>query len=119
MTMPNVNDLLPSKYVKTSDLQGTEPVVTIDRVALEPVGRTRELAPIVYFRGKTKGLKLNRTMAAAISDIAGSSMTEAWPGVLVRLYATTATFGTQTYPVVRVKAVSAAAPVLSFTQGTK
>jgi len=115
----NINDALPSKYLKAHDLRGVEPVVTIERVEMETVGRTREKAPILYFRGKAKGLKLNRTMAAAITTIAGSPMTEAWAGVQVRLYATTADFGPQTYPVVRVKAATAAAPVLSFTQGAK
>jgi hypothetical protein len=38
--------------------------------------------------------------------------------VQIRLYATTADFANQSYPVVRVKAVTAAAPVLSFQQGT-
>ena len=113
----NINDALPSKYLKAHDLKGVEPVVTIDRVELEPVGRTREKAPILYFRGKAKGLKLNRTIAGVLSQIAGSPMTEAWSGVVIRLYATTADFGNQTYPVVRVKAVTAAAPVLSFQQG--
>jgi len=110
--MPNLNDLFPSKFLKAHDLQGHTPAVTIARVGVEAMGRTRETLPVVYFKGKAKGLKLNKTNAAAIADIAGSAQTEDWIGVAVTLYATVADFGGQTYPVVRVRAVvPAVAPV--------
>jgi len=117
--MPNINDLIPSRFLKAHDLRGTEPVVTIDRVEMEVAGRKREKVPVLYFRGKSKGLKLNPTMAAALTTIAGSPMTEAWSGVQIRLYATTADFGSQTYDVVRLKAATAQTPVLTFQQGAK
>ena len=101
---PNINDAFPSRFLKADDLQGREPVVTIARVTFEPMGRARDVKAVVYFVGKTKGMKLNKTMAAAIERIAGSPLTEDWIGVAVCLYATSADFGTETYPVVRVKA---------------
>jgi len=107
--MANINDCFPSRYLKAHDLQGKQPVVTIDRVAMEPMGRTREVVPVVYFVGKAKALKLNKTMATAIAEIAGSPLTERWTGTRLALFATSAEFGKQSYPVVRVKA-SAAPP---------
>jgi len=108
--MPNINDVFPSRFLKAHDLKGHTPTVTIDRVAFEQVrGRTRttlETVPVVYFRGHTKGLLLKKTNARALAQIAKSAMTEAWPGVSVTLYATTATFGTDTYDVIRLKAAS-------------
>jgi hypothetical protein len=108
--MANINDAFPSRYLKAHDLQGREPVVTIARVAFESMGRTRDIVPVVYFVGKAKALKLNKTMATAIAAIAGSAQTDDWPGVAVRLYGTSAAFGTETFAVVRVKAAAPPRP---------
>jgi len=102
--MATLNDIFPSRYLKAADLQGREPVVTIERVELEPMGRTREIKAVCYFVGKAKGLKLNKTMALAIAQLAHTDDTDGWRGTLVCLYATSADFGKQSYPVVRVKA---------------
>jgi hypothetical protein len=104
--MPNINDAFPSKYLKASDLNGSEPVVTIDRVDFEPVGRDREMKAVLYFAGKQKGLVLNKTNANKITEITGSAITEEWHGACVRLYSAEATFGGDTYDVVRVKPVA-------------
>ena len=103
----NILDAFPSKYLKARDLKGTEPTVTIARVELEVLGRTREQCLVAYFAGKTKGLKLNKTCALAIAAIAGSEETERWAGTTIRLYATTAEFGKQAYPVIRITAATA------------
>jgi hypothetical protein len=109
----NILDAFPSKYLKLHELQGKEPIVTIARVALEAMGRTREVCPVVYFVGKSKGLKLNKTMATAIAAIAGSPLTEAWVGAKLQLFGASATFGDQAFPVIRIKA--ATAPRLAVT----
>ncbi len=111
--MPNVNDVFPSKYLKTSDLAGTEPVVTIDRVEWEPVGRDREMKAVVYFAGKKKGIVLNKTNANKIVEISGSAMTEEWAGTKIKLYAAEANFGGDTYDVVRVKAATNGKPAMA------
>lgn len=104
--MPNINDLFPSKFLKAHELQGKTPTVTIARVELAQVrGRTKvDTKAVVYFRGKAKGLLLNKTNAQSITQIAQSAVTEQWTGVAITLYATTATFGTETHAVIRVKA---------------
>lgn len=104
--MPNINDAFPSKYLKTSDLGGIEPVVTIDRVEWEPVGRDREMKAVLYFVGKKKAIVLNKTMANKLTELTGSAITEEWSGVRVRLFAAEATFGGDTYDVVRLKAAT-------------
>lgn len=104
--MPNINDAFPSKYLKVSDLGGTEPIVTIARVEWEPVGRDREMKAVVYFVGKKKAIVLNKTMATKLTSIAGTSMTEQWAGTKVTLFAAEATFGGDTYDVVRIKAAT-------------
>lgn len=101
--MPNINDAFPSKYLKGSDLKGAEPVVTIDRVDFEPVGREREMKAVIYFAGKEKGLVLNKTNATKITQIAGSPQTEDWSGIRLKLYVAEQEFGGETYEVVRVK----------------
>ncbi len=100
---PNINDAFPSKYLKATDLAGAEPIVTIDRVDYEPVGRDREMKPVLYFVGKAKGIVLNKTNANKLIELTHSAITEEWRGTRIRLYASEATFGGDTYDVVRVK----------------
>jgi hypothetical protein len=114
--VPNINDAFPSKYLKTSDLQGREPVVTIDRVEWEPVGRDRQMKAVLYFVGKEKAIVLNKTMATKVTELTGSAITEEWKGFKVKLYASEATFGGDTYDVVRIKAATTAAPKIRMTK---
>lgn len=102
--MPNINDAFPSNYLKASDLQGSQPVVTIDRVAFEPVGRDKEMKPILYFTGKEKGLVLNKTNAKNIAHLCGSFQTEDWTGFAIRLYSANVEFQGDTVEAIRVKA---------------
>lgn len=107
--MPNINDAFPSNYLKASDLQGAQPVVTIDRVDVEPVGRDKEMKPILYFQGKEKGLVLNKTNARNIANLAGSPNTEDWHGFQIRLYATHVEFAGEQVEAIRIKAAGVAA----------
>lgn len=102
--MPSINDAFPSNYLKASDIRGAEPVVTIDHVAYEPVGRQKQMKAVIYFKGKEKGLVLNKTNATKITQLAGSDMTEDWDGVRIKLYATDTEFGGETVECIRVKA---------------
>ncbi len=111
--MPNIHDAFPSNYLKASDLQGSQPVVTIDRVEVEPVGRQREMKPVLYFLGKEKGMVLNKTNATKIAQLVGSPNTEEWHGMRVRLFSTMVEFSGDQVEAVRVKAAppQAARPV--------
>lgn len=107
--MPNINDLYPSNYLKASDLGDAQPVVTIDRVEVEPVGRGKEMKPVIYFSGKQKGMVLNKTNSKKIAEIAGSPDTDDWHGVRVRLFATEVDFQGETVEAIRIKAPNAKA----------
>lgn len=111
--MPNINDVFPSKFLKASDLQGAEPIVTMARVAFEPVGRDREMKAVLYFAGKQKGLVLNKTNANKITEITGSGITEEWEGQRIRLYATETQFGGDTVDCIRIKGLGKQKIVLS------
>lgn len=100
----NINDAFPSNYLKASDLGDVQPVVVIDRVEIEPVGRDKEMKPIVFFKGKQKGLVLNKTNSKKIAEIASSPDTDDWAGISVKLYATETEFGGETVECIRIKA---------------
>jgi hypothetical protein len=95
--------MFPSLYLRASDIKDQQPVVTIDRVAMEPVGQQREMKPVVYFQNKTKGLVLNKTNSKKISDIAGSGNTDDWQGVQIKLYSMEVEFQGEQVEAVRVR----------------
>lgn len=101
--MPDINQAFPSNYLKASDIKGATPIVTIDHVGFEPVGRQKEMKAVVYFKGKEKGLVLNKTNATKITQLAGSSQTEDWEGTRVLLYATETEFAGETVECIRIK----------------
>ena len=108
--MPNINDAFPSNYLKASDLGGRQVVVTIDRVEFEPVGRDKEVKPVLYFVGKTKGVVLNKTNGRKITEITGSAMTEEWVGSAITIYPTETEFAGETVECIRVKPVAKGVP---------
>jgi hypothetical protein len=100
----DIRNEFPSKYLKASDLGLNQPVVTIDRVERDKVGRGQDTKPVIYFSGKEKGLVLNKTNANKIIELTGSAVTEEWTGFRVILFATTTEFGGETVECIRVKA---------------
>ena len=107
--MANIHDAFPSNYLKASDLKGLQPVVTIDRVEFEPVGRSREMKPVLYFAGKDKGMVLNKTNANKIAELCGSPETEQWRSCRVRLFVTHVEYQGETMEGIRIKAAPALA----------
>lgn len=74
----------PGAYLKAADLAGKRVGVVIERVEMEDIGG--ETKPILHFRGKERGLVLNKTNANSISMILGTDETDNWPGKRVTLY---------------------------------
>jgi len=103
----NIDSAFPSNYLKASDLGDNQPVVTIDRVEVEAVGRDKEMKPVLYFRGKEKGLVLNKTNGRKIAELLGSKDTEDWIGGQIRIYATETEFGGETVECIRIKGAKA------------
>jgi hypothetical protein len=70
-----VSEEFPSAYIKASDLGGRDIRVTMANVEREKIGTDNKL--VLYFKGKQKGLVLNKTNAATISDAYGDD-TDDW-----------------------------------------
>jgi hypothetical protein len=104
----NINEAFPSKYLKASDLRGSTPIVTIDHVTVEEVGKARDRKPVAYFVGKEKGLVLNKTNATKIGQITGSAETDEWVGAKIMLYTTETEFQGESVETIRIKPVPAA-----------
>src|SRR4029079_18995688 len=113
VVMPNINDAVPSNYLKASDLKGNQVVVTIDRVEFEEVGRNKEQKALIYFVGKQKGVILNKTNARKITEITGSALTEEWHGHAMVIYPTETEFAGETVECIRIKPVAKTKPVMS------
>jgi len=78
----NINEAFPSNYLKSSDLQGSTPTVTMSHVTTEKMGDDSKL--VLYFQGKEKGMVLNKTNANNIASLYGPE-TEDWHGKKITL----------------------------------
>ncbi len=79
-----VSQEFPSKTLKATDLKGKEPRLTISTVEQEKIGD--EMKMVVYFRGKDKGVVLNKGNANLLADAYGDD-TDGWLGHDVILFA--------------------------------
>ena len=79
-----VSDMIPSKWVKASDIIGDQ-TATIDHLVNEEVGKDKELRWVVYFRDMAKGLILNVTNIRALEEAYGDE-SDAWTGKSVTLF---------------------------------
>ena len=70
-----ISEEFPSQYLKAADLGGREIRVTMARVEREKIGNDQKL--VLYFKGKDKGLVLNKTNAGTIGDAYGDD-TDDW-----------------------------------------
>lgn len=70
-----ISEEFPSQYLKASDLGGRDIRVTMGRVERETIGTDKKL--VLYFKGKEKGLVLNKTNANTIGDGYGDD-TDEW-----------------------------------------
>jgi arabinogalactan endo-1,4-beta-galactosidase len=116
-----ISDAFPSNYLKASDLQGRNVTVTISHVDMETLGQ--DTRPVLYFKGKEKGLVLNKTNATNIAQMYGDD-TEDWSGGEVILYEAMVDFQGKTTPAIRVRvpprrpaAANRTAPQTEVTSG--
>lgn len=80
-----VDQLIESKYMKASDLNGEEHIVTIKDVDFELVGQDKQKKPVIFFKNLPKGMILNKTNIKAIEMATGESDTDDWVGKKVTL----------------------------------
>ena len=106
----NIQTAFPSRYLRAADLGKNRVVVTIDKVVMEDIGDDHK--PVVYFKGKDKGLVLNKTNATSIEEIARTSETDEWGGVRILLRSDKTDYGGRRVDCLRVdRPDSVAAPV--------
>lgn len=99
-----VSDAFPSRWLSASDLNGGNARVTISRVEIEKIGD--DTKPVIYFKGKTKGLVANKTNSKAIADVYGDEMDD-WPGNEIILFPITTDFQGKMVEAIRVRAPTA------------
>jgi hypothetical protein len=83
------------KYLGAWDLEGRKGVVVvIDRVGVEELTsqRGKDHKPVAHFRGKKKGMVLNKTNCKTIAALYGKDADD-WIGKAVEIYATTCSAG--------------------------
>jgi hypothetical protein len=95
----NINEVFPSKYLKASDLQGRRIEVVMADVKTEKLGD--DFKPVLYFKGKDKGLALNKTNARTIIDAYGPE-TDEWFSQPIVLFEAMIEFQGKRAPAIRV-----------------
>ena len=75
-------DAFKGAYLKSADILHKRLAVVIDEVRIEEVGQgaDKEEKPVLYFKGKDKGLVLNQTNWARIADYLRSDESDDWRG---------------------------------------
>lgn len=113
----NINEAYPGKYLKADvDVPEDESlIVVIERVEMETVGQGDDAdhKPVVYFKGMTKGLVLNKTNAHVIAKVLGSPDTDDWEGRKIALFSTDVQFGADMVRAIRVRSKSPKAPKIA------
>lgn len=100
----DVRALFDKEFLYHYDLQGADRVVTIAKVVQGTLtNKTKKTKkPVVYFKGKEKGLALNITNVKAIGGMYGYKV-EDWIDKRITLYPTTCQFGSDTVECIRVR----------------
>jgi arabinogalactan endo-1,4-beta-galactosidase len=99
-----MNEIYPSKYLKADDLQGREVRVTMQAVELEKIGDDNK--PVLYFKGKDKGVVLNKTNAGTISMAYGDD-TDDWFDQPLILFSVMVDFQGKVAPAIRCRVPTA------------
>lgn len=104
----NINSAFPSKYLKATDAEEKDLILTIAKVKIETVGQgaKAEQKPVVYFKEVEKGLCCNKTNARLIASIAKSDDTDDWSGTQIRLISTEVEYQGELMAALRVRNVA-------------
>ena len=104
----NVNDLFPSRWIKSDDLAAADLTLTMREVTVEELGPENESMPVLWFADDERGLPLNVTNARSIEELHGPE-TNLWGGRKVTLFRQQVEFaGKQTFGVrIRLEAPAA------------
>ncbi len=97
-----LNDVYPSKYLKSGDITETPVSYTISSWEIEEIGKNRDEKLVLYFDNEDKGLVTNKTNANTIAKVLGSEETDEWIGKSIKLYSTEVQFGDEMVEAIRV-----------------
>jgi hypothetical protein len=98
------NEMFPSRFLKSSDVEDGPMQVTIASVKPEELGGERKV--VATFSNSEKQLVLNKTNAKAIAKMYGND-TRSWLGKPITLVATQVDFRGDLVSAVRVKVIKA------------
>lgn len=92
-TNMTIQDLFPSKFIKSADIGETDTVLTISKVEVEDLGfgEEKDSKPVVYFEEIEKSLVLNKTNAESIGQLYGPRI-DGWSGKKIALFTTEVSF---------------------------
>jgi hypothetical protein len=99
-----MSEEFPSKYLKASDLQGREVRLTMAHVEREKIGD--DFKPVLYFKGKDKGLAMNKTNAGTIADAYGDDSDD-WMDQPIILFSVMVDFQGKVGPAIRCRVPTA------------
>ncbi len=99
-----INDAFPSRFLKAADLNGRKVLLRMSHVEMEDVAGTGpdSTKPVLYFKGKKKGLVLNVTNANTIEEAYGRD-TDKWEDRQIELYPTETEFQGKVVPCLRIR----------------
>lgn len=109
----NINEAFPGSYLKADDLKGHQVPVQIDRLVMDTIGD--EHKPVLYFRGKERGLVLNKTNANMIIELLGTAETDEWTGQAIGLFPTKVDFQGRRVNAIRIYSPNGDEPKLGVT----
>ncbi len=98
----SIDQLFPSKWLKSSDLGSSARTATISRIDFELVGNEKEKKAVVSFHNTTKRLILNRTNAQILANLYGSKVL-GWVGKRIILYSAEVLFRGMPTQAIRIK----------------
>lgn len=99
-----ISEEFPSKYLKAGDLGGREVKVIMQNVEKEKLGDDMKL--VLYFKGKEKGVVLNKTNSNTICDSYGDD-TEDWFDQPLILFSVMVDFQGKVGPAIRCRVPTA------------
>lgn len=102
--MPKISEMQPSKYLKASDADEGDLILTMRDVKEETLGRGPDAQNkwILYFEEVEKGLVLNKTNMNTIAKLYGDD-TDGWEGKKITLFATEVQFQAEMVEALRVR----------------
>lgn len=95
-----ISTAFPSEYLRAADLQGRECLVVIERLEMRDLGDDSK--PVLFFKGKTRGLALNKTNSATIADVLGDE-TDSWIGEPIIIFPTKVDYQGKRVDAIRVR----------------